>query len=215
MPEITPERYRQEEKANALTHGLGVLLSLAGTPVLWNMAASQGASLRQLLGVGLFGASMLVLYLASTIYHSVHDPARKRFCRKLDHIAIYFLIAGTHTPFIIRYLDNAKGWIYLAVLWSFLAIGSLGKLFLLEKWEKLSLVLYLFMGWMFVFVLPDVLSVMSREVLIWIGVGGFFYTAGVIFYTREKMWYAHAVWHLFVLAGTAGHYVALCKALKA
>lgn len=214
MPEITPERYFREERANALTHGLGVVLSVVSMPFLWQAAQVINPSERQLWGVGLFGLSMFVLYLASTVYHSVHKPGPKRFCRKLDHIAIYFLIAGSHTPFIIRYLDNPKGWIYLAVLWGLLVIGSFGKLFFLEKWEKLSLVLYIFMGWMFVFVLPDVLPFMSREVLTWIGIGGFFYTVGVIFYTREKMWYSHAIWHIFVLAGTAGHYVALWQAFE-
>lgn len=214
MPEITPERYFKEEKANALTHGLGVVLSLLGTPFLWKAAEAVNSTDRQLWGVALFGFSMFVLYLASTVYHSVHQPGPKRFCRKLDHIAIYFLIAGSHTPFIIRYLDNPKGWIYLAILWGLLVIGSLGKLFFLEKWEKLSLVLYLFMGWMFVFVLPDVLPLMNRKVLAWIGIGGLFYTAGVFFYTREKMWYSHAIWHVFVLAGTAGHYVALMQAFN-
>jgi hemolysin III len=212
MPEITPERYFKEEKANALTHGLGVVLAIVSTPFLLNAADETGASRRELVGVVLFGLSMFILYLASTIYHSVHRPGPKKFCRKLDHIAIYFLIAGTHTPFIIKYLDNTTGWIYLVVLWSLLVLGTVGKLFLLEKWEKLSLLLYLFMGWMFVFVLPVVWPLMSRKVLIWIGIGGLFYTAGVVFYTREKMWYSHAVWHLFVLAGTAGHYVALWKA---
>jgi hemolysin III len=212
MPEITPERYFKEEKANALTHGVGVVLSIIATPFLWKVAENVDSPSQQLWGVGLFGFSMFILYLASTVYHSVHQPGPKRFCRKLDHIAIYFLIAGTHTPFIIKYIDNLKGWIYLAVLWGLLLLGSLGKLFFLEKWEKLSLVLYLFMGWMFVFVLPDVFPLMSREVLMWIGIGGLFYTVGVIFYTREKMWYSHALWHVFVLAGTAGHYIALWQA---
>lgn len=212
MSEITLARYLKEEKANAATHGLGVLLALVSTPFLMEKAAGAGATYREMLGVLLFGVSMFLLYLASTLYHSVHKPRPKAFCRKLDHIAIYFLIAGTHTPFILRYLDNAKGWAYLAVLWSLLLLGSLGKLFALNKWERTSLLLYLFMGWMFVFVLPDVWPLISREVVLWIGVGGFFYTAGVLFYVREKMWYAHAVWHLFVLAGTAGHYVALWKA---
>ncbi len=209
---MIPERYLKEEKASALTHGLGVVLSLAGTPFLWQAAQRANSSERQLLGVALFGFSMFVLYLASTVYHSVHQPDRKRFCRKLDHIAIYFLIAGTHTPFIIKYLDNPTGWIYLAVLWGMLVVGTLGKLFILEKWEKLSLLLYLIMGWMFVFVLPEVLPQMSWKVLAWIGAGGLFYTAGVIFYTKKGMRYSHAIWHVFVLAGTAGHYMALLQA---
>jgi hemolysin III len=213
MPEISPERYYKEERFNAITHALGVLLALFFSPFLLKNARENNVPDQLYWGTGLFCLSMIALYAVSTLYHSVHRPGAKRQCRKLDHIAIYLLIAGTHTPFIIRYLDNGKGWLYLAVLWSLLLLGSVGKLFFLEKWERLSLGLYLFMGWMFVFVLPDVLPLMSREVLLWIGVGAFFYTSGVFFFVREKMWYSHSIWHLFVMAGTAGHYVALWKAL--
>lgn len=215
MSNITPEQLSREENANALTHGLGVLSVLIATPFLLKKAADTGASPRELAGVALFGFSMFMLYSASTVYHCVRKPAAKNFCRKLDHISIYFLIAGTHTPFIVKYLQNTTGWIYLTVLWSLLLIGTLGKLFLhMDKWEKISLLLYLSMGWMFVFVLPDVWPLMSRDVLLWIGIGGLFYTAGVYFYTRKNMQYSHAVWHLFVLAGTAGHFVALWKAFE-
>ncbi|MEZ4958345.1 MAG: hemolysin III family protein [Saprospiraceae bacterium] len=214
MPEITPERYYKEECFNALTHGIGIVLAVCFSPLLLENALEKGASARLLWGTGLFCLSMILLYAVSTLYHCVHHPGRKRHCRKMDHIAIYLLIAGTHTPFILRYLDNAKGWLYLGVLWSLLLVGTFGKVFFLERWERLSLVLYLFMGWMFVFVLPDVLPLMRREVLIWIGVGAFFYTSGVFFFVREKMWYSHAIWHVFVLAGTAGHYVALWYALE-
>lgn len=212
MSNITPEQHLREEKANAITHGLGVLLALVSTPFLLKKAADTGASQRELMGIILFGFSMFILYLTSTVYHFVQKPGLKSICRRLDHIAIYFLIAGTHTPFIIKYLNNTTGWVYLSILWSLLAIGTLGKLFILERWEKLSLLLYLSMGWMFIFVLPDIWPLMSRDVLTWIGIGGLFYTAGVWFYTRRKMNYSHAVWHLFVLAGTAGHFVALWKA---
>ncbi|TAK32566.1 MAG: hypothetical protein EPO28_17685 [Saprospiraceae bacterium] len=212
MPEISPGRHLKEEKANVFTHAPGILLALGGTPILMKSAAASGASGAQIFGVALFGFSMLVLYLASIIYHSVHDPVRKHTARKFDHIAIYFLIAGTHTPFILKYLDNPKGWVYLAILWGLGLVGTTGKLLAIGKWDRLSLVLYLFMGWMVVFVLPDIWPLISREVLTWIGIGGFFYTAGVIFYIRKEMRYTHAIWHLFVLAGTVGHYVALCIA---
>ncbi|MFQ5446308.1 MAG: hemolysin III family protein [Saprospiraceae bacterium] len=212
MPEASPAGHYKEEKANALTHAPGILMAIGGTPYLIKVAAANGASGTQIFGIVLFGVSMLVLYLASTIYHSIHDPERKRMARQFDHIAIYFLIAGTHTPFILKYLDNPKGWVYLFILWGLALIGTIGKLAAIGKWDRLSLVLYLFMGWMVVFVLPDIWPVMSGEVLAWIGTGEFFYTAGVFFYTRKKMPYAHALWHLFVLAGTAGHFVALWKA---
>ncbi len=214
MPEITPERYYKEERFNAITHGLGLVLALCFSPLLLKNARENGAPDKLFWGVGLFCLSMILLYAVSTLYHCVHQPRAKRHCRKMDHIAIYLLIAGTHTPFIIKYLDNVKGWVYLGILWLLLLIGTFGKLFFLEKWERLSLVLYLFMGWMIVFVLPDVLPLMSLEVLLWIGVGAFFYTSGVFFFVKEKMWYSHSIWHLFVLAGTGGHFVALWKALE-
>ncbi len=212
MPEIPHTRYRNEEKANALTHVPGILMAIGGTPYLIKVAAANGASGTQKSGIILFGVSMLVLYLASTVYHSVHHPARKLVARKFDHIAIYFLIAGTHTPFIFKYLDNPKGWTYLAILWGLGLVGTIGKLTAIGKWDRLSLALYLFMGWMVVFVLPDIWPQMSAGVLTWIGIGGLFYTTGVFFYTRKKMPFAHALWHLFVLGGTAGHFVALWKA---
>jgi hemolysin III len=212
MPENSSTRHLKEEKANVLIHVPGILLALGGSPILMKTAAANGASGGQIFGIALFGVSMLVLYLASIVYHSVHDPARKRTARKFDHIAIYFLIAGTQTPFILKYLDSPKGWVYLTILWGLGLAGTIGKLLAIGKWDRLSLALYLFMGWMAVFVLPDIWPVMSGEVLMWIGIGGFFYTTGVFFYIRKKMPYAHAMWHLFVLAGTAGHYVALWKA---
>ena len=213
MPEYTPERYHLEEKANALTHLPGILLALVATPYLLYVGKQNNASDWQLLGIGLFGFSIFVLYFASTLYHSVHDLKKKKRLRIFDHIAIYFLIAGSHTPFVIRYLDNTKGYVYLAVLWSLLLLGTFGKIFMLEKWERLSLVLYIFMGWMVVFVFPDMLKTMESDVLTWIAIGGLSYTFGVLFFIRKKMFYSHAIWHLFVLAGTAGHAVALWLAL--
>lgn len=214
MPEFTAEQYKKEEFANAVTHGIGILLSILSTPFLIQFAKENKANSDQIFGLSIFCFSMLVLYSLSTLYHSVHTLKWKPLCQKLDHIAIFFLIAGSHTPFILSYLNNTKGWVYLAVLWGLGILGSLGKIFYFEKWEKPSLFLYIFMGWMVVFILPDLIPVMPREVFIWIGIGGIFYTVGVYFFVNDYRPYFHAVWHIFVLAGTAAHYVALRKVFE-
>ena len=214
MPEFTAQQYKKEELANASTHGIGILLCLLSTPFLIQFATQKGADSNQLFGLWIFCFSMMVLYAISTIYHSVHSVKWKPFCQKLDHIAIYFLIAGSHTPFILSYLNNTKGWIYLAILWGLGLLGSLGKIFYFDKWEKPSLFLYIFMGWMVIFIIPDLIPIMQKTVFLWIAIGGFFYTLGVYFFVNDSKPYFHAIWHVFVLAGTTGHYVALWKVFE-
>jgi hemolysin III len=211
MPELT-ESYLKQERANVITHLPGIILALAGTPMLAMLAASNSASAFQQSGIWLYGISMLMVYTASVLYHSVQDESRKRMLRKADHIAIYFLIAGTHTPVIFKYLDDWRGYVYLVVLWSLALAGIIGKMVALEKWPKLSLTLYLLMGWMFVAVLPFIWHLIRNEVLIWIAIGGVFYCIGAVFYARKRPVYFHAVWHLFVLAGTLSHFVAMWNA---
>jgi hemolysin III len=211
MPEFQDDQYKKEEFANALTHGIGILLSILGTPFLIQFASDKNANSSELFGLGIFCFSMVILYTLSTIYHSVHTLKWKPFCRKLDHIAIFLLIAGSHTPFILSYLNNTKGWTYLAILWGLGILGSIGKIFFFEKWEKPSLLLYIFMGWMVVFILPDLMPIIPKEVFLWIGFGGFSYTVGVYFFVKDNKFYFHTIWHIFVLGGTASHYMALWK----
>lgn len=201
------------EKANTLTHVPGIFLALIGTPFLIREALLENTDMMKLIGIWIFGISMLMVYSASVLYHSVRDEGRKLFCRKLDHIAIYFLIAGTHTPIIVKYLSGISLWAYLIILWGLAIAGIIGKIAAIGKWPKLSLALYLAMGWMFVFVLPFIWKDLSAPVLLWIAIGGLAYSLGAIFYARKKPEYFHAIWHLFVVMGSAGHFVAVWKTI--
>lgn len=198
----------REERANALTHGLGVLLSLIGIPLLLQEGADDG-ELAHLAGVGVFCCSLLGVYLSSTIYHSVTSQRLKSLWHRIDHLSIYFLIAGTHTPFLLYFADSGMAHFYLTVIWSMVAAGVLFKLFFFGRFEWLSVLYYVVLGWMAVFTIPPMLPVMDDAVLFWIIAGGLSYTFGVIFFIWEKIPYHHAIWHLFVLGGSAGHFMAM------
>ena len=197
-----------EEIANALTHGIGILLGLVGVPLLMAFGAASG-DWNLMLGLAVFSFSLLLVYVTSTIYHSVITRRLKQVFRRLDHISIYFLIAGTHTPFLLYYLPNATGLFFLGILWGMVALGIIYKLFFFGRLEILSVLFYLGMGWMAVFTIPPMLQQMSDTCLYWIIGGGVSYTVGVAFYLWERLPYHHAVWHLFVIGGTFGHYMAL------
>lgn len=208
MAELNSTQYFREERANAITHGLGILMGVLGTPLLLyrSMEVDSGW---QSFGLLIFGLSMVVLYLSSTLYHSIHRPDWKFRMRKADHIGIYFLIAGTHTPFVFYYLEGATARNYLLILWGLALLGTLYKLFLFGRFERLSVVFYLIMGWMAVPFLPQMLDRMADGCIEWIVIGGLSYTAGVIFFVTDHKPFFHTIWHVFVLAGTAAHFLAL------
>lgn len=206
--ELTEDLYKKEERASALTHGFGTLLCLIGIPVLLFLGAQKG-TWYEVLGLGIFSFSLLLVYVTSTIYHSVSTPQLKYKFQIADHISIYFLIAGTHTPFLLYYLNNETGYFYLALLWGLVLIGLIYKLFFFDKWRVFSLLFYIALGWMAVFTLPLMIDQMATECFFWIAVGGAFYTLGVFFFIWEKLPYHHAIWHLFVIGGSLGHYFAL------
>lgn len=203
----------REELANSLTHGFGVLFGLVAVPALVSFAAMKEDQ-RYIWGVAIFCATLLMVYLFSTLYHSITHPSIKRVMRIMDHISIYFLIAGTYTPFLLIYVSSpAAGW-YLALMWGIALAGTCFKIFLTGKLEILSTLSYLAMGWMVVFIGQPILSGLSTEGLTWLIVGGGAYSLGVIFYVWQKIPYNHAIWHLFVLTGSISHYVAVCYALS-
>lgn len=203
----------KEELANSLTHGLGVLLAMVGIPIIVSLAAQQGVALH-LWGVSIFGISMLMLYLSSTLYHSIQDPLVKPVLRIMDHIGIYFLIAGTYTPFIFFFLKDSTGYLFLGLLWTCALIGSILKIFFTGRFNILSTLIYLMMGWTIVFIARPIFSMMSYEAILWIAIGGASYTLGIIFYLWHKLRYHHAIWHIFVLGGTASHYIAILYSLN-
>lgn len=204
-----------EEIANSVTHGVGLGLSLAGFIVLIILAGKQTDTLHKL-SILVYGATLVILYAASTIYHSVHHVRLKRVFRVVDHAAIYLLIAGTYTPFLLIYLrGSAWGWVFLASIWTMTLFGIVYKIFFIQRFPGISTATYLAMGWMAVLFIRPIVRAIPSTGLLWLAAGGLLYTAGVWFYTRDHQPYRHAIWHLFVLGGSACHYVAVLVSLAA
>ncbi|MBW7863553.1 MAG: hemolysin III family protein [Candidatus Hydrogenedens sp.] len=195
----------REEIANALTHGIGALLSLIGLVVMVLLAVWSGDPWK-IVSASVFGGSMIALYLASTLYHAVPVPKLKHFFRKLDHSAIYLLIAGTYTPFLLVSMRGAWGWSLFGVLWGVAVVGCAFKAFFVGKWDKLSTALYLAMGWAVLVALKPAIEAVPVGGMVLMALGGLAYSVGVFFYVSDRIPFNHAIWHGFVLAGTAFHY---------
>lgn len=201
-----------EERVNAITHGLGIILSLISMPFLIIKAVHNHESL-MVWGVSVFSFGMLAVYLSSTVYHSLREPKLKRLANIIDHISIFFLIGGTYTPIILHYIPAEKAAIFLTVQWSIILAGVVLKLFFTGKYEWLSVTLYIMLGWMLVFVIKPLILTMPSAIFFWIIGGGICYTFGVVFYVLENKKHAHNIWHCFVLAGTILHFIAVYKSL--
>jgi hemolysin III len=200
----------EEEKINALTHGAGALLVLIFYPFLVRKGYTAG-SLFSIIGILIFFFGSIFMYVSSTTYHLVKDPAKKLKWRVVDHISIFFLIGGTYSAVVQRYVPASTASWFMAVMWGIIIAGSILKLFFTGKYQWLSVILYLFLGWMAVFIYKPLYTHMSWEVFQWLLLGGLAYTLGVIFYKNQKLKYSHAIWHLFVMAGTGFHFVAIFK----
>ncbi len=197
---------RQQEMASAITHGVGVLFSVIAMPILLNNALKVNST-GQFWAALAFGFGMLMVYASSTLYHAVKHEKIKDWFLVLDHISIYYLIAGTYTPLVIKYLPQNEAVIFLAVIWGIAALGTVFKLFFTGKFGYLSLALYVLMGWMIVFIAKPVLQNVPASLLWWIVLGGISYMVGILFYLKSHVKYCHAIWHCFVLGGTVAHYV--------
>jgi hemolysin III len=201
---------RAEEIANALTHGVGLLASLVALPVLVVTALARGDALL-VIGYSVFGATLVALYAASTIYHALPPSRAKQLFRVVDHVAIYLLIAGSYTPFTFGVLRGAWGWTLSGIVWTLAVVGILFKTMLGFRFPRLSTLLYLAMGWVAVVAFKPIAAAVPGAGLAWIIAGGLLYTSGVVFYQRDyRMWH-HTVWHLFVLAGSSCHFVAVWR----
>jgi hemolysin III len=205
---VTAEAVHREEIANAITHGVGALASAAAGAVLVTLASLNGTRM-QLISAIVFCTSLLLLYTASTLYHAIPSPRAKRRLKVFDHCAIYMLIAGTYTPFALIGLRGTVGWWLFGVAWGLAAIGMTFKLFFTGRFKLFSTMVYIGMGWMAIFAIRPMLVKIPLGALAWLLAGGIAYTAGTIFYHNERLRYSHAVWHLFVLAGSACHFVAV------
>ena len=194
-----------EEIAHGLTHGVGIVLAIAGLCVLVTFSALYGTAVH-VVASSIFGASMIVLYTASTLYHSLPMPETKRIMRVVDHASIYLLIAGTYTPFTLVTLEGAWGWSLFGVVWGLAIAGIIFKLFFTGRFDRLSVAIYVAMGWCGLVAIKPMMAALPTLGLWLLVAGGLAYTGGVIFYLLERMRYHHAIWHLFVMAGTTLHY---------
>jgi hemolysin III len=198
-----------EEFANALTHGVGLLASLIGLPILVLSAMSRGEQ-AAVIGTSVFGATLIALYAASTFYHAVPHPELKQKLRVVDHAAIYLLIAGTYTPFTLGVLRGAWGWTLFGIVWTLAALGVLFKVwFGSGRFHRLSTAIYVMMGWVIVVAIKPLAQSMDQAGLILLIAGGLSYTGGVVFYVDKRRAWTHPVWHLFVLGGSVCHYFAV------
>jgi len=198
----------QEEFANSITHLVGVLFSIVAISLLITFSVLNGTA-TDIVSCGIFGGSILLLYTFSTLYHAISSPLIKPLLRTFDHVSIYFLIAGTYTPFLLIGIGGFQGWVYFGVIWTLAVAGIIFKVFYTHRFRRLSLVLYLGMGWLAVFFITPLVRNLTPSELSLIAAGGIAYTLGVIFYTRKNMRFSHAIWHLFVLTGTVLHFIAI------
>ena len=199
----------REELANALTHGVGFVASLVGLPILVLAAASHGER-AALVGLSVFGAALVALYAASTLYHAVSHPTLKQRLRVLDHAAIYLLIAGTYTPFTLGVLRGRWGWTLFGIVWTLAALGVLFKvLFGSGAMARLSTAVYVAMGWVVIIAIKPLMAAMDSAGLILLVAGGVLYTGGLVFYVDKRRAWSHPVWHLFVMGGSVCHYFAV------
>ena len=196
------------ERFNSITHLVGTVLALAGLVVLVVVAARQGDAWK-IVSFSLYGATLFTLYGASTLYHSLRGRAKAVF-RRLDHLAIYLLIAGTYTPFMLVTLRGGWGWSLFGVVWGLALVGMALEFLPRRGTRILSMVIYFLMGWLVLIALGPLWRALPFMGLVWLVAGGLFYTVGAVFYGLDvKLRHAHGIWHLFVLAGSASHYFAI------
>ena len=201
-----------EEVFNSITHGIGTLLSIAALVVLVFFATVRGNAWH-IVSFSIFGASMVVLYLASTLYHSFSKEKLKNLFARLDHAAIFLLIAGTYTPFVLTILRGPLGWTIFGIIWALAIAGVVIRSIYLTRFRKLMVGIYLGMGWMFTMAIVPMIRNLPTSSLIFLFLGGAFYSIGVIFYLWRNLKYSHGIWHLFVLGGSIMHFFAVLYTL--
>jgi hemolysin III len=208
MQTITPEIRLKQELVNSIMHGFGILFGIISIPILITLSA-KGDNINAVIGSGIYGFTFLMVFTFSTLYHGFQHEKVKRALKILDHISIYYLIAGTYTPLILIYNYNSFGITLLCILWFLTLIGTVFKIFYCGKWEIGSTAIYLLMGWSMMAGGNAFFSAMPSSVFQMVIAGGIIYSFGVIFYLWEKYIYSHAFWHLCVLAAAICHYVAI------
>ncbi len=198
-----------EEIWSSIAHGIGIILSTAGLVILVVLSSLKG-DVWAIVSTAIFGASTIILYTSSTLYHAIPNPEVKKIFKKIDHISIYYLIAGTYTPFLLVNLRGTTGWVLFGIIWGLTLIGTILKICMPANGTKVwSISLYLIMGWLIVFASKQLISAIPTIGLVFLVLGGLFYTVGILFYVWKSKRYTHSIWHFFVLAGTIMHFFAI------
>lgn len=197
-----------EERANMVSHGMGLLLFLTGLPfLLYHASNSQNSD--YFYGSLIYGISLLMVYTSSTLYHSSYNAKVRRRLRIFDHISIYFLIAGTYTPFILTHINTTMGWTMFVILWIMVVMGSFVKLMFVDRFKMISTTAYLVMGWLALLIIKPLYDHLPAASFYCIVAGGLMYTIGSYFYMKESLKYNHLIWHVFVVLGSLFHFVAV------
>ena len=201
-----PTYRAREEIVQSIIHGVGIVLAIAALTVLTSYASVFGTA-RHIVSCSIYGATLIILYAASTLYHSVQYRPAKRVLRVFDHVAIFFLIAGTYTPFLLINMRGPLGWSFFGIIWGLAVVGIALQLFLLHRdHSTLTVVLYIALGWLIVPVIGPLVAAIPPIGFVYLIAGGLAYTFGIVFYAWSKLPYHHAIWHVFVLAGSIFHF---------
>jgi hemolysin III len=209
MKNLRLPRYRlSEEIAHSIIHGIGIVLAIAALAILTSFASVFGTA-RHIVSCSIYGATLIILYSASTLYHSIQHRRAKKILRIFDHSAIFLLIAGSYTPFLLISMGGALGWSFFGIIWGLAALGITFQLHLIEKHKILVVFLYIAMGWSVITVIKPLIAAIPTIGLVFLIVGGLAYTLGTIFYAWNRLPYNHAIWHGFVLAGSIFHFFSI------
>ncbi|MUL16820.1 PAQR family membrane homeostasis protein TrhA [Aliivibrio fischeri] len=213
MPTSAPYS-KKEELANSLSHALGMVFGVVALILLLLKANAANADWLTITSMSVYGASIILLFLASTLYHSIAAPKAKRLLKTLDHCAIFLLIAGSYTPYLLVSLRTPLAYWLMGVIWAIALIGIIGKIVFVYRFKKLSLITYLIMGWLSVIAVYQLVIHIDINGVILLGLGGVIYSLGVIFYVAKKILYNHAIWHLFVLGGCVTQFLSIYYYVK-
>lgn len=212
MKKTVPSYSAEEEHLNAWTHGIAAFSAIIASYFLITQAYS--ISTQAVIATSAYSFSLVLLFTASTLYHLSHTEKQRLWLKKLDHIAIYYLIAGTYTPFLALFIPTHEAKVLLIALWSIALLGTLFKLIFVHRFQALSLIAYLLMGWLAILVIDDMKTYLNPVALKLLVLGGILYSVGTFFYAAKKYKYTHAIWHIFVLLGAASHFFAVWIMLK-
>ena len=210
--DLTHTFSKREEIANSITHGIGALFSIAALVLLIVFASTHGDAWH-VVCFAVYGATMVILYTASTLVHSFPPGKVKHIFEILDHSAIYFFIAGTYTPFLLIAIQGALGWTLLGIVWGIAIFGTIFKMFFVDRFLYLSTILYIIIGWLIVFAWKPLVAAVPTYGVVFLVIGGIIYSVGTIFYVWRGFTYHHAVWHVFVIAGSVMHFIAVMSLL--